>query len=180
MESHMRHRPSVVCVLPLSLLLASCATAGRHHQLSNLASTQWQAEQAYAQGNLQQALKGYQALIKAMPKQADFWFRLGNVQFRQGQPHYAAKSYLKALQIDPGNQGAWYNLGIVRLREAEAAFVQAAQQGRPSDPLQQRSTGMADGIAHLTGVKPGQTARIEQSPTPPVASSVATPKGDGT
>jgi len=142
----------LLCLTPL-LLLGACATSSRH-RLDTLVATQQKADQAYAAGDMQAALKDYQALTKAVPRQAPYWFRLGNVRFRLGQPDEAVEAYRQALKLDPGNDEAWYNLGIVRLRMAEAAFVQAAQQkaeGEAGTALQQRSAGLADGIARLTG-----------------------------
>lgn len=172
-----RMRPCfwIVAALSSGLVLAGCASAGKDRRLVNLVATQRQAELAYANGDWPQALADYQRLTKAAPKQAEYWFRLGNVQFRQGQLDSANQSYLQALQLDPKLSGAWYNLGIVRLREAEAAFVQGAQLGKPGDPVLQRSIDMVDGIARLTDAKDGKTD------PPPSARSVAAPaKGGGT
>lgn len=174
MAKHMRSCLWMACALSSGMLLIGCASTGNDRQLVNLVSTQRQAELAYAKGDWSQALADYQLLTKAAPKQAEYWFRLGNVQFRQGQPDSATDSYLHALQIDPKLSDAWFNLGIVRLRQAQAAFVQAAQLGKPSDPVQQRSIDMVDGISHMTDVKSGQTD------SPPSTQPVPTPaKGGG-
>jgi len=173
MAKRMKSCLRIAGVLSSGLLLIGCASTGKDRRLVDLVATQRQAELAYAKADWPQALTDYQLLTKAAPKQAEYWFRLGNVQFRQGQPDAATQSYLQALQIDPKLSGAWYNLGIVRLREAEAAFVQGAQLGKPSDPVQQRSIDMVDGIAHLTNAKDGQ------ADAPPSARSIAAPASGG-
>jgi tetratricopeptide (TPR) repeat protein len=155
-----------VCVLIVGVLPTGCASTGIDQQLMTTVSTQQAAELAYAKGDWPQALVDYQSLVKQQPKQAEYWFRLGNVQFRQGQPDAATESYLHAVQLDPKLSAAWFNLGIVRLRQSQAAFVQAAQVSKSSDPLQQGSISMVDGISRLTDAKAGQAD--PQSSTQPI------------
>jgi tetratricopeptide (TPR) repeat protein len=166
----------ILCLGPF-LLLGACATSSRH-RLDSLVAAQQEADQAYARGDMQQALKDYQALAQEVPGQALYWFRLGNVQFRLQQPEEAVKAYEHALRLDQGNAKAWYNLGIVRLRMAEAAFMQAAQQGSKGDPVQRQGLRMADGIAGLTGAD--RTAKEGDATGAAPKDAAPKPRGNGT
>lgn len=140
----------LLLVALLVVLLAGCATAPSR-QLDTLMAKERQADTAYAQGDLPVALRTYEELTRALPRQAPLWFYLGNVRVKLGQPHRAMADYEHALQLDPHYAKAWYNLGIVRLRLAEAAFVQAASSPE-SQALRPQSERMADRIAHVTGI----------------------------
>jgi cytochrome c-type biogenesis protein CcmH/NrfG len=139
---------SAYLVLALAAL-AACASPAPA-RLKVTVDQQRQAEQAYAGGDMAQALSGYQTLTRALPQNADFWFRLGNVYVRLERPDQAVDAYQHALQIEPAHAKAWHNLGIIRLRQAEAAFAQSAQNAAGVDaPLQQDSAAMVHGIAVL-------------------------------
>ncbi|GLQ96507.1 tetratricopeptide repeat protein [Dyella mobilis] len=167
----------VLAAMLLATLLVGCATSVPK-QVESIVATQHDADDAYAHGDMPLALQRYQALTKAMPKEASYWFRLGNVQFKLMQPDAAIVSYQQAIALKPGYTEALYNLGIVRLRLAQAAFAQASQQNR--DPLAQRSAHFAYGIATLTNPT-SATSHID-APAPaassarvPIASVVSTP-----
>jgi tetratricopeptide (TPR) repeat protein len=175
MAKRMRSCWWLTCALTAGALSSGCASPDVDHQLMTVVSTQHAAELAYAKGDWPQALADYQLLTKEAPKQAEYWFRLGNVQFRQGQPDAATESYLQAVQLDPKLSEAWFNLGIVRLRQSQAAFVQAAQVSKSSDSLQQGSIGMVDGISRLTDAK-----AVQADPPPSTPSIPAPAKAGGT
>jgi len=153
-------RAALPCVALLAL--AGCATTGAP-PLKNALAQQERAEQAYAAGNLAQARADYQALTRALPLNADYWFRLGNVYVRMDQPDEAADAYGHVLQREPKHAKAWHNLGIVRLRQAAAAFTQGASSAEGIDAgLQKENADMAHGIARL-----GTSAPVEQAPAAP-------------
>ena len=135
-----------IVALALLAMLAGCATS-RPSRLAATVERQRQADQAYVTGNLAQALSGYQALTRAWPQQADYWFRLGNVYARLQRPDAAVDAYAQALRIEPTHAKAWHNLGIIRLRQAEAAFGQSAHAAAGIDAaLQQDSAAKVRGI----------------------------------
>jgi cytochrome c-type biogenesis protein CcmH/NrfG len=144
--------------LLFTALLCGCATSARK-QLTSTIQRQQKAEQAYASGDLAQALVAYQALTRDVPGHADFWFRLGNVQVRMKRPDQAVDAYQHVLRIQPDHAKAWHNMGIIRLRQAEAAFGQSARYAAGVDPpLQQRSAQMAHGLASLGDAPSGASA----------------------
>jgi cytochrome c-type biogenesis protein CcmH/NrfG len=167
MAGNLRH---AIVALPLLAALAGCATSSTS-RLATTVDRQRQADRAYVEGNLAQALSGYQSLTRAMPQNADFWFRLGNVYARLKHPDEAVDAYQHALAIEPGHAKAWHNLGIIRLRQAEAAFGQSANTAAGIDPgLQKDSAGKAREIAALRS-----TANPDDAP----ASGSAAPAPDG-
>lgn len=136
-------------LIPLLALLAGCATAPTA-KLAATVDRQQQADRAYVEGHLAQALAGYQSLTHTQPQHAEFWFRLGNTYARLQRPDEALDAYQHVLRIEPRHAKAWYNLGIIRLREAEAAFDQGAQAAAGIDAgLQQDSAGKARAIAAM-------------------------------
>lgn len=157
----------VAIAMPLLAALAGCASSPAA-RLAATVDRQQQADRAYVEGHLAQALSGYQALTRAMPQHADFWFRLGNVYARLKRPDDAVDAYRHALAIEPGHAKAWHDLGIIRLRQAESAFDQSATAAANIDPgLQQDSIGKARGIAALRSTvnpddvpAPGSTAPV--------------------
>jgi len=131
------------------LALAGCATT-RPPSLESALARQQQAEQAYEAGDLARASAEYEALTRALPLNADYWFRLGNVYVRMNQPDAAADAYGHALKREPKHAKAWHNLAIVRLRQAAAAFTQSADSAEGVDSaLREQSAAMAHGIARL-------------------------------
>ena len=159
------------CALGCALvaLLCGCASPATR-PLKSTVELQRQAEQAYANGHLDQALADYQSLAREVPLHADFWFRLGNIHVRMKQPEQAVDAYEHALRLEPGHAKAWHNVGIVRLRQAEAAFGQSARYAAAVEPsLQQQSAQMAHALAAI-GDAPSDSsppaASVEQGPRP--------------
>lgn len=176
MAGNLRH---AIAALPLLAALAGCATS----PASRLAATvdrQRQADRAYVEGKLAQALSGYQSLTRAMPQNADFWFRLGNVYARLKRPDEAVDAYQHALAIEPGHAKAWHNLGIIRLRQAEAAFMQSANVAAGIDPgLQKDSADKAHDIAALRSTANPDDAPASGSTAPAPAGAAASATGAG-
>jgi cytochrome c-type biogenesis protein CcmH/NrfG len=166
-------------MLPLLAMLAGCATSPTS-RLATTVDRQRQADRAYVEGNLAQALSGYQSLTRAMPQNADFWFRLGNVYARLKRPDEAVDAYQHALAIEPGHAKAWHNLGIIRLRQAEAAFVQGAGAAAGIDPgLQKDSADKARDIAALRGTANPDDAPASAGTAPAPAGAAASATGAG-
>jgi cytochrome c-type biogenesis protein CcmH/NrfG len=173
MAGNLRHAIAAMGLL----LLTGCATS----PTSRLAATvdqQRQAERAYVEGHLAQALSGYRSLTHAMPQNADFWFRLGNVYARLKRPDEAVDAYQHALAIEPGHAKAWHNLGIIHLRQAEAAFDQSASAAAGIDPgLQEDSAGKARDIAALRGTANPDDVPASGSTAPAGAAASTTGAG---
>ena len=70
------------------------------------------ANEAYASGNWQQALDGYQAIEDAGYQSSDLYFNMGNAHFKAGDNARAILYYERALKLDPGNVDAASNLAV--------------------------------------------------------------------
>ncbi len=111
-------------ILGVTVLLAGCAGEGGVRDASgDLFQQVAAADQAYAEGRLGDAERGYRAVIARVPKDAYAWFRLGNVQLRQGQYTAAIESYRAVLAREPGWEKAYYNLSTAYLMAARAVLV---------------------------------------------------------
>lgn len=161
------------------LAMAGCATSPAS-RLATTVDQQRQADRAYVEGNLAQALSGYQSLTRAMPQNADFWFRLGNVYARLKRPDEAVDAYQHALAIEPAHAKAWHNIGIIRLRQAEAAFGQSASDAAGIDPgLRKDSADKARDIAVLRSTANPDDAPASGGTTPAPAGAATTTAGAG-
>lgn len=167
MAGHLKRAGWFPGMLLTLIVLGGCASSPSA-RLRTTIDQQQQAGQAYADGKLMQALSGYQALTATHPQNADFWFRLGNVNVRLERPDDAVVAYQHVLQIEPSHAKAWHNLGIIRLRQAEAAFAQSAQTAAGVDAsLQQESATMVHGIAGLGSAPADSTPVLSAVPSTP-------------
>jgi len=72
------------------------------------------ANEAYATGNFENAIKGYEALAQARQFSANLFYNLGNAYFRAGDFGAAILNYERALALDRHHAEADANLRIVR------------------------------------------------------------------
>jgi cytochrome c-type biogenesis protein CcmH/NrfG len=139
--------------LVLTLLLAGCGTLPvtktSSQRLSNVLTTQDQAEAAYGSNDMQHAATLYLQLTKMVPQEADYWYMLGNAYVRTQEPDRAVQAYQQAIARNPDHTRAWHNLGIVRMRQAMAAFVSSAGTAKAGDPMRELSTQLADELARI-------------------------------
>lgn len=138
------------CVAVLTMiLLVGCVSTVPHKEVAAILALQQQAEAAYAQGDMAQALSSYRVLLDAMPGDTTIWFRLGNIYARLDQPQDAVAAYRQVLQRDAVHAKAWHNLGVVLLQQAQEAFSRSEQTARGDDMLRDQSHAMANAIADL-------------------------------
>lgn len=176
MAGTLKRSASSLATALLTAVLGACS-ASPTKQLRETVAQQQQAEQAYRSGHPEQALASYQALVRELPQNADFWFRLGNVYVRLNRPDDAVDAYRHALRIEPGHAKAWHNLGIVRMRQAEAAFAQSAQRAAGIDAdLQRDSAAMLRGIAAVSAPAP-KTSSAPSPATSPASATAASASG---
>jgi len=157
----------------LTVILAGCGTLATTktstQRLSDVLTTQDQADAAYRSNDMQHAAALYLKLTKMVPQEADYWYMLGNAYVRTEQPDEAVSAYQQAIARNPNHTRAWHNLGIVRMRQAMAAFVSSASAAKPGDPMHDVSTQLADELARigLGGVTSAQTqAQVSASSRP--------------
>ena len=72
------------------------------------------ANQEYAAGHYQQAIDGYESLIRGNQSNAVLFYNLGNAWFRKGDPGRAILQYERALALDRQHPEAQANLHLVR------------------------------------------------------------------
>ncbi len=72
------------------------------------------ASQDYAAGHYQQAIDGYESLVRAGKWNAALFYDLGNAWFRMGDPGHAILQYERALALDRRHPEAEANLSLVR------------------------------------------------------------------
>lgn len=116
-----------------SLMILVCLVAGCAQK--NLQVERVEAYKAYQKGNYSQAAVHFEKLVKKAPKDAEFWFRLGNSYARVKQPQKAIEAYENALLRDPGMAKAWYNKGIIYLQASLQTFVEMSNYIADDDPV---------------------------------------------
>jgi tetratricopeptide (TPR) repeat protein len=100
----------------LSLAIASAAFAQPDAQFSK-------ANQEYAQGHFNEAVAGYEALVRTGQWNANLFYDLGNAYFRTGDFGRAILNYERVLALDRHHPEATANLQIAR-DEARALELQ--------------------------------------------------------
>ena len=93
------------------------------------AATKAEADSAYVNGNYQEAIKGYEALLK-QGASAEIYYNLGNAYYRTENITRAVLNYERALLLSPGDGDIRFNLQIARSKtidkivpESEMFFV---------------------------------------------------------
>jgi len=76
-------------------------------------STFVSANEAYANGDYDQALIGYNQLIADENRSTELYYNLGNTYYRLNEWGEAVWAYERALKIDPSHVNAAYNLNYV-------------------------------------------------------------------
>ncbi len=93
---------------------------------------------AYDKGNLDDALKDFEAAVRLESKYVDALIDLGDVYFDQANLDDAADTYKRALAVDKGNTDAQFRLGRVSYarRDYDTAVAQYNDvlKVRPTDP----------------------------------------------
>ena len=97
--------------------------------LSANAITKQNADDEYAKGNYQQAIKDYQEILKAGVS-SEIYYNLGNAYYRTYNITQALLAYERALQLSPGDNDIRFNLQYARSKtidkitpETEMFFV---------------------------------------------------------
>ena len=77
------------------------------------AQTKADADSAYAAGRYQEAISGYETLLK-QGVNADLYYNLGNAYYRTEDITRAVLNYERALQLSPGDKDIRHNLQMAR------------------------------------------------------------------
>jgi tetratricopeptide (TPR) repeat protein len=98
--------------MTVAVLALGCASACPARAAQNPAFAM--ANQAYSEGHFQEAVDGYQNLVKSGQWSANLFYDLGNAWFRLGNFGEAILNYERALALDPHHPEAAANLALVR------------------------------------------------------------------
>lgn len=168
------------------LLLAGCTTSPpretAEQRLTNVLRTQRDADAAYRSGDMGHASVLYLQLTKVVPREAEYWYMLGNTYVRLQAPDQAVEAYQRAIARNPKHTRAWHNLGVVRMRQALAAFVSSASTAKADDPMHDVSKRLADDLGRINGGN-GNSGKspdgiFTASPLPTVVSGPTTDSPD--
>jgi tetratricopeptide (TPR) repeat protein len=111
----------------IAAILLGCATAQSVHAEKNPAFAR--ANQDYSEGHFQDAVDGYQTLVKSRQWNANLFYNLGNAWFRLGNFGESILNYERALALDPHHPEAAANLVLVR-DEARALQLKKSRLDR--------------------------------------------------
>jgi len=176
-----RCAPALLCLL----LLAGCASeqllrrdgggaAGRAGAAEPF-QLQREAEAAYEAGEWQRAATAYGELTGLAPKDAQFWFRLGNARARLGDSAGAVQAYQSALRARPDMAKAWHNMGIIQLRAAVQSFAELLERTPVDDPLYEKARHYSVGLSAVLQAREqdGEAAAAPAAAAPAASSDLA-------
>lgn len=130
------------------LLVSGCSThTGHNYELSLTQSKE--AFSHYKNGNYGEAVKQFEFLTSEVPKDANFWFYLGNSYFKNNQPQQAIIAYENAIIRDPKLSKGWYNLGLVHIRQAQQVFMDMQEYVPLNDPVKELSEKKLEKLLEL-------------------------------
>jgi tetratricopeptide (TPR) repeat protein len=144
--------PVLACLL-LLILIASEAAAQKTSPSNEqrVSTSTFDVESAFAEatrlhqaGDLDGAIRGYQAILARYPNRGDVRSNLGAAYARLGRYEEAIDQYRQALKLNPGNQTIRYNLALAYYKAAW--FTEAANEltslvaSMPADAAERQST----------------------------------------
>ncbi len=112
-----------------------------------------QADADYAANRYEQAQIGYERWLEHNPRDAEAWFRLGNLYTQRVRPMDALVAYRKAQMLRPEDGRAWHNMGMLYLRLATESYDNLRRNVPPDDPLVPYSEKVLSGILDLIAVR---------------------------
>jgi len=105
----MKRAANLLWIVTAAISLASAPSPGTD------VKTQFaQANQKYGEGHFQEAVDGYEKLVKSGNWSANLFYNLGNAWFRLGNFGEAILNYERAVALDPHHPEAAANLALVR------------------------------------------------------------------
>lgn len=135
-----------IIFLIVFMLLTGCVTnppksgeSSNSDEDSYLLVVYAKAMKAYEQGDMVTAEAGLKKITEQLPKDAEAWFRLGNVYARTDRPDEAILAYREALVRNPEKTKAWHNMSIIYLRQALNSLNGLQNNTRKSDPEYKRA-----------------------------------------
>ena len=136
-------------VVLLCAVGAGCGGMETRSAGEDMVKMQQDAQAAFDSGENARAEVLYKGLVRAMPNDAETWFRLGNLYARTDNPDQAVNAYLTSLSLNGSDARAWHNLGIVRLRQGWAALLRANTLTVPPEPIHAMSAEIIRSLEKL-------------------------------
>ena len=103
-----------------------------------------EAERAYGTNDMPLAEKDFKLLTESVPKDAEPWFRLGNIYARSNRADEAIHAYREAVVRKSSLTKAWYNMSLVQLNQAQKTLLEMQQYIGPDDPIAQQVQHMQE------------------------------------
>lgn len=135
------NRRTIFAALVVCGLLGGCTTvapppavpAAEQLSQAQMEALGVEAEQAIASGDYPNAIALYQRLLRAYPRSAPAWFRLGTVHLRMNQQRQAQYDFERALEADPSLSKANANLALTHLKQFRTAAASAIASDQVSE-----------------------------------------------
>jgi len=122
----------VLAVLPW---LGACEMQQLVHPDTDAVKLHEEAERAYGANDMQLAEKDFKLLAESMPRDAEPWFRLGNIYARSNRVEDAIHAYREAVTRNPNLTKAWYNMALVQMHQARKDLLEMQQYLGADDPI---------------------------------------------
>ena len=139
----------VIVVLLMSNLSGCNAIALKESEdtpKKDLLALKKEADIAYLNDDMETSAKHYETLVREIPGEASYWFRLANIYVRTNRPDAAIDLYREAVIRDPKFSKAWYNLGIVQLKQTAFSLNEMLVYTDKYDPLYSKAACMLEEI----------------------------------
>jgi tetratricopeptide (TPR) repeat protein len=144
-------RPFLIFVLiSMVTLLGGCASHSQGPYQLSLEQSE-SAMASYRSADYKEAVRQYEFLTSQVPKDANFWFYLGNAYAKDKQPQRAVMAYENALIRDKGLGKAWYNMGLLQMQQALKTFIDMQENLPEKDPARKLGREKMDALFQLLG-----------------------------
>ena len=150
-----------LAAIALCVAVAGCGAMETRNETGaeEFLKMQREAQAAFDSGENARAEVLYKGLVRAMPNDAEAWFRLGNLYARSDNAEQAVEAYLRCLSLNGNDARAWHNLGVVRLRQAWASLLRANTLTAPPEPINAISADMLRALEKVPHLMDGQAPR---------------------
>ena len=152
----MIHKSKVKSLLIIGLVLnlTACNTRAVKEEdnkvsKNDLIKIKKETELAYLNDDLVMSEKGYEILVKSIPSDASYLFRLANIYAQTNRPLAATNLYREALVRDAKNSKAWYNLSVIQLKQTAHSLNEMLIYTDIGDPLYVKAKNMLEAIKNL-------------------------------
>ncbi len=146
-----------VFILVVLLNLVACTTANtkntEEQPKRDLIEVLEEANIAYENDDFVTSEKNYGILIKELPEEAEYWFRLGNIYVRTNRHQDAIGLYREAVLRNPQFAKAWYNMSIVQLKQTAFSLNEMLIYTDKKDPLYSKGATMLEQIKSIISTK---------------------------